>query len=102
MIDAAAYFERDIEEEIYDSILDFATDPKSRCRAEIILGSAGYGITTVLMSIAWKSVKTKLLHVLFLKDGAAILDGDIEFALNNLEWQDCFYRRSSKPVACEH
>jgi tetratricopeptide (TPR) repeat protein len=37
-----------------------------------------------LMSIAWKSVKTKLLHVLYLKDGAAILDGDIDFALNNL------------------
>lgn len=90
LIDAAAYFERDIEEEIYDNILDFATDPKSRCRAEILLGSAGYGITTVLMSIAWKSVKTKLLHVLSLKDGATILDGDIEFALNNLDGKVIF------------
>ena len=90
LIDTAAYFERDIEEEIYDHILDFVTDPKSRCRAEILLGSAGYGITTVLMSIAWKSVKTKLLHVLFLKDGATILDGDIEFALNNLDGKIVF------------
>lgn len=90
LIDSAGYFERDIEEEIYDSILDFATDPKSRCRAEILLGSAGYGITTVLMSIAWKSVQTKLLHVLFLKDGAAILEGDIEFALNNLDGKTIF------------
>ena len=90
LIDAAAYFERDIEEEIYDNILDFATDPKSRCRAEILLGSAGYGITTVLMSIAWKSVKTKLLHVLSLKVGATILNGDIEFALNNLDGKVIF------------
>ncbi len=90
LIDAAAYFERDVEEELYDTTLDFATDPKSRCRAEILLGSAGYGITTVLMSIAWKSVKTKLLHVLSLKDGATILDGDIEFALNNLDGKIVF------------
>ncbi|RZB35172.1 MAG: hypothetical protein SRB1_00940 [Desulfobacteraceae bacterium Eth-SRB1] len=90
LIDAAGYFERDIEEEVYDSILDFATDPKSKCRAEILLGSAGYGITTVLMSIAWKSVQTKLLHVFFLKDGAAILEGDIEFALNNLDGKTIF------------
>jgi tetratricopeptide (TPR) repeat protein len=90
LIDAATYFERDIEEEIYDSILDFATDPKGRCHCEILLGSAGYGITTVLMSIAWKSVKTKLLHVLSLKDGATILDGDIEFAFNNLDGKIVF------------
>lgn len=90
LIDATAYFERDIEEEIYDSILDFATDPESKCRAKILLGSAGYGVTTVLMSIAWKSVKTNLLHVLFLKDGATILDGDIEFALNNIDGKIVF------------
>ena len=90
LIDAAGYFERDIEEAIYDNILDFATDPKSRCCTEILLGSAGYGITTVLMSIAWKSVKTKLLHVISLKDGAAILEGDIEFALNNLDGKIIF------------
>jgi len=90
LIDAAGYFERDIEETIYDNILDFATDPKSRCCAEILLGSAGYGITTVLMSMSWKSVQTKLLHVLFLKDGATILAGDIEFALNNLDGKIIF------------
>lgn len=90
LINSAGYFERDIEEEIYDNILDFATDPKSGCCAEILLGSAGYGITTVLMSIAWKSVQTKLLHVLFLKDGAVILEGDIEFALNNLDGKIIF------------
>jgi tetratricopeptide (TPR) repeat protein len=90
LIDTGAYFERDIEETIYDNILDFATDPKSRCRTEILLGSAGYGITTILMSIAWKSVKLQLLHVLFLKDGAVILEGDIEYALNNLDGKIIF------------
>lgn len=90
LIDTSGCFERDIEETIYENVLDFATDPKSRCRTEILLGSAGYGITTVLMSIAWKSVKTKLVHVLFLKDGAAILEGDVEFALNNLDGKIIF------------
>jgi len=90
LIDSSDYFERDIEESIYDSILDFATDPKGRCCTEILLGSAGYGITTILMSIALKSVKTKLLHVLYLKDGAIVTEGDIEFALNNLNGKIIF------------
>ncbi len=90
LIDASVYFERDIEEEIFDNILDFATDPKHRCVSDILLGSAGYGITTVLMSLAWKSVRTKLLHVLFLKDGGRILEGDIEFALNNFNGKILF------------
>jgi len=90
LIDSGGYFERDIEEPIFDSILDFTTDPKNRCCAEIVLGSAGYGITTLLMTLAWKSVKIAGIHVLFLKDGAGVLEGDIEFALNNLNGKILF------------
>ncbi len=90
LIDTAANFERDIEDAIFDNILDFATDPISRCRAEILLAPAGYGTTTVLMALSWKAVKTNMLHVLFMKDSASLLEGDVDFAINNLDGKIIF------------
>jgi hypothetical protein len=76
------YFERDIEEEIYEVIIDYATSMSNNPFVNIILASAGYGVTTLLMTLASRIVRDRACHVFFLKTGQSIIDGDIEFALN--------------------
>lgn len=74
------YFERDIESELYDSILDYATTSKSVPTVSIVLGSAGYGTSTLLKILAVKTVIEGAGAVLALRPGAQILEGDIEYA----------------------
>ena len=45
-------FERDIEEEIYDALLDYGTSSLGRPSTIAILAPAGYGTTTLLRSLA--------------------------------------------------
>ncbi len=76
------HFERDLEEEIYDDLLDYATSTKKTPGTRIVLGPAGYGVTTLLKSLAVKLVKEKAGPVFMLKPGRAFLEGDIEFAVS--------------------
>ena len=80
LIGKRQYFERDIEEQVYDELLDYATSTPKKTRLTVILGSAGYGITTLLMTLATKLVEEKAGPVLMLKPGFNILEGDIEYA----------------------
>jgi hypothetical protein len=74
-------FSRDIEEDLWDDeILEFATSPGAKSRAVAVLASAGYGITTVLMSLAAKIVIQRVGPVFMLKDAAEIAEGDVAFA----------------------
>jgi tetratricopeptide (TPR) repeat protein len=75
-------FERDIEEEIFEHFLDFFTSPSDNPRISIILGSAGYGTTTLLMTLAARLVNDKLGSVYMLRPGNRIKEGDIEFAVS--------------------
>ena len=82
LIAAGEYIERDIEEEIFNDLLDYATrSPKSPLPA-IILGSAGYGMSTLLKSLAAKLVSESAGPVFYLKPGRPLLQGDIEFAVS--------------------
>lgn len=74
------YFKRDIEDELYDAILDYATATKSTPAVSIVLGSAGYGTSTLLKILAVKTVSDGAGAVFALRLGASILEGDIEYA----------------------
>ena len=80
LIEGGFYFERDIQGEIYDAILEFATTSKFTPSVAIALGSAGYGTSTLLKILAVQIVKDKAGAVFLLRPGAKVLEGDIEYA----------------------
>ncbi|MBI5579219.1 MAG: SIR2 family protein [Deltaproteobacteria bacterium] len=80
LVGSGGYFERDIEEELFDDLLDYATSTKDVTNVKLLLGSAGYGITTLLMALAAKLVNTRAGAVYMLKPAHPLLQGDIEFA----------------------
>lgn len=82
LVGAREIFERDIEEEFYDDLLDFVTSPSDNPRISIILGSAGYGTTTILMTLAARLVNDKVGSVFMLRPGNKLKEGDIEFAVS--------------------
>jgi tetratricopeptide (TPR) repeat protein len=77
-------FERDIEKVVLDDIRDFYTSSSTGVRVATVLGSAGYGVTTLLLAVSAWYVRDNASTVLLLKPGATILDGDIEFAAKHL------------------
>jgi SIR2-like domain len=50
LIGRRQYFERDIEEQLYEDLLDYATSSSKLPKVFIVLGSAGYGVS---MSYPW-------------------------------------------------
>jgi tetratricopeptide (TPR) repeat protein len=82
LISNEQYFERDIQGDLYDAILEFATTTKSYPTTSIIVGSAGYGTTTLLRILSVQIVKEGAGAVFFLKPGAHVLEGDIEYAVS--------------------
>lgn len=73
-------FHRDVEEDLIDAVLDFATSPKPQSDQTIALAPAGYGITTCLMRLAVELVKANATAVFMHRTGSPILEGDLEFA----------------------
>jgi tetratricopeptide (TPR) repeat protein len=73
-------FERDIQEEVYDQLLDFYTSTSSSSGSAIIIGPAGYGTTTLLTMLATQLVSDRAGHIFYHKAGASVIDGDLEFA----------------------
>jgi tetratricopeptide (TPR) repeat protein len=73
-------FERDIEEEIYDELLDYATSSSRKASARIILGPAGFGMSTLLYTLAGRLVEDRAGPVFMLKEGGSLLEGDVVFA----------------------
>lgn len=82
LVGARGIIERDIEEEVYDELLDFVTSPSKNPRLSIILGSAGYGTTTLLMALAARLVNDKVGSVFMLRPGNILREGDIEYAVS--------------------
>jgi tetratricopeptide (TPR) repeat protein len=80
LIDQELYFARDIEDQIYDGLIEFATDTTPKTVTNIMLAPAGYGITTLLKTLAVRLIQQKAGVVFFLKEGASLKEGDVEFA----------------------
>jgi hypothetical protein len=73
-------FKRDIAPRIYESILDYATSSANRPTSIAVLGSAGYGTSTLLMSLAADAIEDRVGNVFLLRDGQVPSEGDVEFA----------------------
>jgi hypothetical protein len=84
-------FTRDIEDEVWDRILEFTTNPKAKSTAVALTGPAGYGITTILMAVALKIVDAKLGPVFMLKQGAEVNEGDITYAASLFTENPCYF-----------
>ncbi|HML24028.1 MAG TPA: SIR2 family protein [Aggregatilinea sp.] len=80
LVGSRLVFERDIEDELYESFLDYLTGNQKRPTATIVLSPAGYGTTTLLMTLAARLVEDRVGPVLMLHSGKSVLPGDIEFA----------------------
>lgn len=84
------YFERDIEEELYDDLLDYITSIKKKLKINILLSPAGYGTTTLLMVLAVKLIKDRACKVFMLKPGRSVIEGDILYAESLFKDETCF------------
>lgn len=80
LVGARELFERDIEESVYDDLLDYATGNTLRPRALIVLAPAGYGVSTLLMTLAARLVKDRAGPVYMLRPGSRAFEGDMEYA----------------------
>jgi tetratricopeptide (TPR) repeat protein len=72
--------ERDIEPDLYDALLDYATGAPRTPGLFAVLGPAGYGTTTVLMNVAANLVSERAGAVFLHRPGTPMLEGDVEFA----------------------
>lgn len=83
-------FSRDLEDDIYDDILDFATGSPRKPKVVMLLGPAGYGVSTLLMSIAARLVRERVGSVYYQRPTAPLLEGDVEFATGLSNDMTCF------------
>jgi tetratricopeptide (TPR) repeat protein len=72
--------ERDIEDSVFEHLLDFATASDPQPRSLIVLGAAGYGISTILMSLAARLVRENAGSVFAHRNGQPLSEGDVVFA----------------------
>lgn len=85
------HFERDLEEEIYEDLLDYATQTTPKAKSLIVLGPAGYGVTTILLSLGARLVSERAGAVFMHRPGTALVEGDIEFACSLFPNQRPFF-----------
>jgi hypothetical protein len=78
LIASKHYFERDIETEILSEILEYITSVRKKVELNIILAPAGYGATTLLMTLGFKLISEGVRPVFMLKRGQEALVGDVE------------------------
>jgi tetratricopeptide (TPR) repeat protein/cold shock CspA family protein len=77
-------FERDLEKLLHDTVLEFMTSPAEQVRGHVVLGSAGYGTSTLLMAVAAWLARSEAGPVLSMRLGAVLRPGDVEFAVRRL------------------
>jgi tetratricopeptide (TPR) repeat protein len=73
-------FERDIEEDIFNTLLDYLVGSAKKPSTNVLVGPAGYGVTTLLMTIASRIALEKIGFAFALKPARPLIEGDIEFA----------------------
>jgi tetratricopeptide (TPR) repeat protein len=84
-------FTRDIEDELWDWILELWTSLKPKSSAAVLLAPAGYGITTILMAIALRAVDAAHGPVFRLREGADVNEGDVLFAASLFPEVPCLF-----------
>lgn len=84
-------FVRDIEEDLWEWTLEFSTNPKSKSTAVALTGPAGYGITTILMAQALRTVDAGIGPVFMLREGAEVSEGDVLFATSLFPDVGCYF-----------
>lgn len=84
LVGSGINFERDTEKDVLDDIVDCITSSAQPVRTWVVLGSAGYGTTTLLMAITAWLAKGRAAPIFYLKPGGAVLSGDVEFAARRL------------------
>jgi len=80
LVGANIHFRRDVEDEVWNDVLEYATDPTGKSAAVGIIAPAGYGISTLLKSVAALIVKEKIGPVFMLRPGADVLEADVAVA----------------------
>ncbi|MBN2684826.1 MAG: SIR2 family protein [Pontiellaceae bacterium] len=91
LVGSRKMFQRDIEDDVFDELLDYATDDKAYPKTCAVLGSAGYGMTTLLMTLAARLVADKAGPVFMLKPGQSVIEGDVQYAFSLLEGRPFFF-----------
>lgn len=85
------FFERDIEEEIFDHLLDFATMSSPSVKCCKLLSPAGYGTSTLLKALAARLVTEKAAHVFFSRSMQPVIERDVEFICSSVEGTKIFF-----------
>ncbi len=80
LISDGLVFERDVEPVVLEELLDFATSENPGRPTHLILGAAGNGVTTAVMSLALRLIREKAGAVLVHKSWQPLNDADVEFA----------------------
>jgi hypothetical protein len=65
-------FERDLEEEVYDYLLDYATSSAQRPTTASVLAPAGYGTTTFIRTLAARLVNDRAGTIFIHKEGTPL------------------------------
>jgi tetratricopeptide (TPR) repeat protein len=78
-------FERDLESTLVERLIDFVTEPEPTPRCDIVLSPAGYGMSTLLLSVAtWFARQRASGSILLLRPGQQPRPADVEFAVGHL------------------
>ncbi len=84
-------FKRDVEDSVFDQLLDFATDPKRAVSLVMLLSPAGYGNSTLQMNIASRLVRDRVGPVFYHRRGTPLVEGDVLFAASLFEEKPFFF-----------
>lgn len=101
LIGADQTFDRDVEPPLYDELLDFATIEDDKVSSVLVLGPAGYGVSTVVMKAAARLVRERAGPVLMHRRGTPLVEGDVEFAVEVLGQQPFFVIDNAADVGAE-
>jgi len=85
-------FKRDLEDEIYEQgLVEYATTDTPGSMDIAVLAPAGFGTSTLLMTLATRLVREHVGPVFMLKPGARLLEGDVEFATTLFDERPFFF-----------
>jgi tetratricopeptide (TPR) repeat protein len=79
------YFYRDLEPLVFDQLLDYATVAASQPQSALVIGSAGFGTSTLLRALAVKYVSEGAGPVFYHRPDTPLTEGDLEFACSLFE-----------------
>jgi len=84
-------FTRDIEDDLWEWILEFTTNTNAKSTSFAVTGPAGYGITTILMAMALKIVDAHIGPVFLLREGMEVNEGDVAYAATLFPDVACYF-----------